>query len=166
MSKIELHLGLPNFGGLLHAPFVRSLGWYDETVLYDDIGTLDKVPTVFVDFAGSAAVLTQVHTHLGDQLKHSCIVGASHWQERGTVHDLPGAKPVFFFAPSRIEKRHADWGPGGLDKKVAAAWSAFISQSQTWMKVCEHRGEADIAATYANVLGGRVGANEGHIIVL
>lgn len=25
MSKIELHLGLPNFGGLLHAPFVRSL---------------------------------------------------------------------------------------------------------------------------------------------
>jgi hypothetical protein len=24
-QKIELHLGLPNFGGMLHAPFVRSL---------------------------------------------------------------------------------------------------------------------------------------------
>lgn len=25
LKKVELHLGLPNFGGMLHAPFVRSL---------------------------------------------------------------------------------------------------------------------------------------------
>ena len=38
----------------------------------------------------------------GAMLKHSCVVGNSHW-EAGTIGDksarLPGPKPKLFFAP-------------------------------------------------------------------
>ena len=36
------------------------------------------------------------------------------------IKDLPGVRPVFFFAPDRIKARLADWGP----KSSLNVWAA------------------------------------------
>ncbi|UPT62492.1 MAG: DUF2855 family protein [Hyphomonadaceae bacterium JAD_PAG50586_4] len=103
--------------------FVESTGYYDQIVAYADVAKLDAgEPTLQVDFAGDLELLAKIHTHFGDQLKYSCIVGATHWQNLAAGNaisaadkaPLPGAKPVFFFAPDRIVKRTADWGVPAL----------------------------------------------------
>jgi NADPH:quinone reductase-like Zn-dependent oxidoreductase len=81
--------------------FVRKLGCYDQVVTYEEIGLLDaSPPAVFVDMAGSSALQRDIHEHFGDQLKHSCSIGATHWEAREPSDgSLPGPRPEFFFAP-------------------------------------------------------------------
>ena len=43
-----------------------------------------------------------------------CSVGATHFDDTPRASDLPGAKPEFFFAPSQIQKRAAEWGPANI----------------------------------------------------
>ena len=108
--------------------FVEGLGCYDATVTYDAVESLDSAPaSVIVDMAGNGRVLSAVHHHLGDQLKHSCLVGATHWEARQGAHDLPGPRPELFFAPSHIEQRNKDWGPGGMQTRFAGAWQQFLA---------------------------------------
>ena len=53
-------------------------GLYDGVLSYDAITTCAQVPSVSVDFAGNAALLHAIHTQMGDNLRHSCTVGATH----------------------------------------------------------------------------------------
>ena len=62
-----------------NAEFVRSLGYYDQVVLYDEIASLAKQPAVFVDMAGDGAVTAAVHRHFADALQFDCAIGATHW---------------------------------------------------------------------------------------
>jgi hypothetical protein len=101
--------------------FVEALGACDRTLTYDEIGRLDPaVRTIVVDMAGSARVLRAVHTHFGEALVYSCGVGITHWTEAGQAGDLPGAKPAFFFAPSQVAKRDAEWGAGEIQRRAQA----------------------------------------------
>ena len=99
---------------------MRKLGCYDQVVTYDEVATLDAAnPAVYVDMAGNDALRRSVHEHFGDQLKHSCTIGATHWdQTAGGDEGLPGPKPEFFFAPAQIQKRAADWGPAELQRRL------------------------------------------------
>ena len=63
--------------------FVKQGGLYDEVLAYDDVQALASRPAVSVDFAGNARLLGAIHAHLGDALKYSCLVGATHIEERG-----------------------------------------------------------------------------------
>jgi len=155
--------------------FVKRTGYYDEIVTYEDVAKLDaRIPTVLVDFAGNRKLVAEIHNHYGDQLKYSCIVGATHWEnlahggsltQSERVH-LPGAKPTLFFAPDRIVKRAADWGNASLMKRIGEALTAFAVSSKPWMHVVEGRGKGAVEKVYADFIAGKTNPAEGHILAL
>ncbi|EJL34748.1 Protein of unknown function (DUF2855) [Caulobacter sp. AP07] len=148
-----------------NAAFVEALGYYDQVVTYDAVPTAPiEEPVVVVDFAGDAPLLRAVHERFGDALAYSCLVGGTHWEAERGGGDLPGPKPIFFFAPDRIRKRAADWGPGGLDQRHDAAWAPFVADAPRWMTVAHGVGASAIAEVYQAVLEGRAGPEAGHIL--
>lgn len=151
-----------------HLDFVRGLGCYAEVVTYDEIGALDADrPAVYVDMAGSGPIRRAVHAHFGSQLRHSCTIGATHWEERGGGDEgLPGPKPEFFFAPGQIQKRSADWGPRELQRRLAAAWGDFRAFSERWLVVKRESGRRAVERVYEDTLAGRTMPHEGHVLSL
>src|SRR5262245_24985573 len=117
--------GRPEIVGLTstrNAAFVAGLGTYDRVVTYDGIGRL-RAPqgAVVVDLAGGETTLRAIHAQLGDELKYSCRVGLTQWHDaKPVIENLPGVRPVFFFAPDRIKARLSDWGQEGFAKRVGA----------------------------------------------
>lgn len=148
------------------AEFVSELGIYGRTVTYDAIDSLERGPASFVDFAGDAAVRGAVHEHFGDDLAHSMAVGVTHWEDFGGGAPLPGPRPVFFFAPTRVAKRAEDWGRAGLEQRVADAWHPFCEWTGGWLDVLPGRGFDALQRAYLDVLEGRVAANTAHVISL
>ncbi|MBL9010009.1 MAG: DUF2855 family protein [Alphaproteobacteria bacterium] len=147
--------------------FVKELGCYGAVVPYDAIETLDAAtPSVFVDIAGDAAVRGRVHRHFRDALAYSCAVGATHWEHGGGGGDLPGPQPQLFFAPNQVAKRIKDWGPTGFAQKTADAWRAFLPVAVASTRVVEGRGLAAAGKVFADLVSGRVKADEGHVIRL
>jgi Protein of unknown function (DUF2855) len=147
--------------------FCERVGYYDRVLAYDALESLPSdVPTTFVDMAGDGELLYAVHHHFGDALKHSCIVGATHWEQRETQHELPGPTPEFFFAPTQIKKRRQDWGPGGVEERFSEAWRAFLPSVGGWMKVVHGTGPSDVEAVYRETLEGKVDPEVGHILAL
>ncbi|MEM9037513.1 MAG: DUF2855 family protein [Actinomycetota bacterium] len=135
--------------------FVEGLGCYDTVLTYDDIAQLpaDR-PTVSVDMAGSTAVLSSLHHHLGDALRHSATVGMTHWDARSGTGALPGPEPTLFFAPARIEKRNADWGAGGMDERFGPDWAAFVAAVGDWVTIRHVRGAEAAKTAYLEMLDG------------
>jgi hypothetical protein len=149
--------------------FTQGLGCYDTVLAYDAVETLPAdVPTVYVDFSGSVGLRARIHQHFDDRLMYSCSVGGTHWDELGSGKGLPGPKPTLFFAPAQIKKRNADWGPAGLQQRIADAWAGFMrpvtAAQPPWMRVVRGEGRAAIEATYAELLAGRVNPAEGHML--
>jgi hypothetical protein len=147
--------------------FVESLGIYGSTVGYDEIGSLDRGPATYVDISGDGGVRQAVHSHFGDELAYSMAVGITHWEDLGAGEgDLPGPAPAFFFAPSRVEKRSTDWGPAGLEQRVAEAWHPFCEWTGGWLEVVRGTGFEAVKSSYLEVLEGRVGPKTAHVISL
>ena len=151
-----------------NAEFTRSLGCYDDVLLYDDVTSLPDVASVYVDMSGDTAVRTAVHRRLADRLAYSCLVGATHWDALGGGGDLPGPTPQLFFAPEQARKRAADWGPDGLQQRMASAWAAFteriVDAENPWLTVVTSSGRDAVEQCYRALLDGTVPANEGHIL--
>jgi hypothetical protein len=147
--------------------FVEGLGCYARTVLYDAIAELPPdEPTVFVDMAGDGGVAAAVHRHFGDRLRHSCTVGVTHWEQRGQPAELPGPRPTFFFAPSRVQKRAADWGAAGLQERIKAAWVDFVGPVSGWIRIVRGAGEKAVEQVYRDTLEGRARPDQGHVLSL
>jgi hypothetical protein len=159
-------IGLTSPGNLA---FTRGLGCYDRALPYDELPTLPAATSVvYVDFSGSAALRASIHGHWSDQLRYSCSVGGTHWDELGGGKGLAGPRPVLFFAPAQIKKRIADWGPSGLQQRLADAWRAFMqpvdNPERPWLRVVRQRGRAAIESTYAELLGGASKPSDGHVL--
>jgi uncharacterized protein DUF2855 len=160
---VEL-VGLTSAG---NKEFVEGLGIYGRTVSYDEIGSLGDVAATYVDIAGDGAVRQAVHTHFGDDLVYSMTVGVTHWEELASGQDdLPGPTPTFFFAPTRVEKRSADWGPAELERRVAEAWHPFCEWTAGWLEVSRGEGFEAVKSAYLDVLEGRIGPQRAHVITL
>ena len=145
--------------------FVERLGCYDRVVPYAEITTLPaEVPIVFVDHSGDGEVVNTLHRHFGDNVKHSCVVGATHWQGRRPARDLPGAPPTFFFAPSQFEKRTAEWGAAGLQQRLGDAWRAFLASTDAWLEVVRDHGPAAVERVWGEVVEGRAQPHQGHVL--
>ena len=163
--------GAPRIVGLTsaaHADFVRSLGCYDSVLTYDRLDTLQpQTPTVYVDFAGSAATRRSVHTHFADALTFSSSVGGTHWSALGAARDLPGPRPVLFFAPAQVKARSAPppqgWGAAELQRRMGQAWAQFIGQvnEHGWVRIVTRPGAQAALKAYGEVLAGRADAREG-----
>jgi hypothetical protein len=147
--------------------FVESLGCYDTVLTYDEVEQLDAtIPTVYADFSGNALLRARVHRHLGARLVYSAAVGLTDWDALAPSEGLPGPKPTLFFAPTQIKKRAAEWGPGGIERHVTAAWSAFLEPLRAWMMVT-HRDGADAALQlYRDMLHGLTNPRDGFTVSL
>lgn len=162
--------GRPEVVGLTsarNAAFVTGLGTYGRVVTYDDIGSL-RAPegAVVVDMAGGEATLRAIHGTLDADLKYSCRVGLTQWEDANpSIKDLPGVRPVFFFAPDRVRARIADWGQQEFMKRAGAASAAFVADVRRWLKVETHRGPEAIVAAYLTVLRGDARPDAGVICV-
>jgi hypothetical protein len=157
-------IGLTSPGNIA---FVERTGYYDRIVAYDDIAALPSdMPVVFVDMAGDAKVISDLHHHFRDAMTYSCVVGGTHWEARGVAGSLPGPKPVFFFAPAQIAKRTKDWGPGGIETRFAASWKAFLGSVASWLHVVRGSGAKAVERVYLDMLDGKAKPDEGHILSL
>lgn len=147
--------------------FVNETGLYDEVLTYDELKTLDlSVPTVIVDFAGSAPTLRHLHERLGGALRYSCRVGITDWQNRGAANDLPGPTPVLFFAPTAIEIQAKESGRDVFGKILEDAWRDFARDTQGWLTIEHHKGVEELAIVYRSLLDGRVSPDKGHVCSL
>ncbi|MEL7446712.1 MAG: DUF2855 family protein [Pseudomonadota bacterium] len=158
-------IGLTSAGNV---DFVKGTGLYDEVLAYDDLDSLLKVPTVTVDFAGNATLLASLHNHFGDDLKYSCLVGATHIEERGGglggAADLPGPKPTLFFAPDHFVSFFKEHGPVEGGKMAAAAWSGFLEAVGSSVEMVTLTGLDAARETYLEMVGGKVDPAKGIVI--
>ena len=150
--------------------FCESLGCYSRVVTYDALDQIDgATPSVYIDFAGSVGLRQRIHAHFTG-LAYSCSVGASHVGDLGGAGQLPGPRPVMFFAPAQVKKRHADWGAQGLNDRLVAAWNQFSTAvsagPQPWLVVQHHAGPQATQALFAIVLAGSGDPRAGHIATM
>ena len=145
--------------------FVDGLGCYDQVVTYDEIGSLPVAPAAFVDMSGNASVVRAVHEHYGDDLRHSAIVGLTHWEDRlDRAEPIPGPAQAMFFAPSQVEQRRKDWGPGVLEARLAEAWGPFIEQVSDWVEIQHGTGHDTVHDVYVELLENRTPPNLAHVL--
>ena len=136
--------------------FVVATGLYDRVLAYDAINALGDKAAVSIDFAGNGATLAALHVALSNALKHSCLVGVTDWEHRGGfgARDIPGPKPILFFAPDHVATTVAELGPGGFQAAVATAWRAFAEDAARMVTVKPVSGlEAAVDAWHAAVRG-------------
>lgn len=145
--------------------FCQSLGCYDKVVTYDELSGLDSTqPVVLVDMAGSAKVISELHHHYADNLMYSCRIGATHYDEMGSSKGLPGAKPVFFFAPTHRETRSETLGMEAFTKLIWSAFAGFRKFCDVWMTVERSYGADAVVEAYQSVLAGKADPAKGQIV--
>jgi NADPH:quinone reductase-like Zn-dependent oxidoreductase len=155
-------IGLTSPGNL---DFCRKLGVYDKVIAYDDVTSLDSArPAVLVDMAGNAGVVAAIHHHFGDELKHSCRIGTTHHRERGSVKNLPGARPEFFFAPTHVKQRSKELGGAELMARFARAYVGFRTFSETWLVIQQTGGADRLDDVYQSVLAGTSNPTTGQVV--
>lgn len=147
--------------------FCESLGCYDKVVTYDQVAGLDAAEAVvLVDMAGSAAVLSDLHHHYADNMKHSCRIGATHLDGFGPVDGLPGARPEFFFAPGHLQSRSKELGPAEFMLRLGSAYVGFRQFCDGWLRIERSSGVKTVTAVYQQVLAGKADPAIGQIISL
>ncbi len=156
-------IGLTSAGNV---DFVRRGGFYDEVLAYHDAGSLPQAPSVLVDFAGNAGLIHAVHAALGDNLKYSCTVGATHvgagfGQDNGS---LPGPQPVLFFAPDHAVAAIKELGPKAFGEAIAASWGKFIGEAGGAVTVDERSGLESARGAFADTLAGTADPAVGIVI--
>ncbi len=150
-----------------NAGFVESLGCYDDVVAYDDAASLPDGPAAFVDMSGNPAVVRSVHERYGDELTLSSAVGLTHWEDRQgspTLDPLPGPTQQMFFAPSRVEQRRADWGPGGLESRLAEVWPGFVEAVSDWVGIDRRNGADAVRSSWVELVDGATSPDEAIVI--
>ena len=147
--------------------FVKGLGFYDEVLTYDQIGSLPAdVATVFVDMAGNSKITRSVHEHLGANLAFSQRIGVTHWDAGGDDGALPGPEREFFFAPAQIQKRIGDWGREEFQRRVGSVWAEFRDASGRWLRVERGYGRNAVERIYQATLEGSASPEQGNVLSL
>lgn len=156
-------IGLTSAGNV---DFVRGTGLYDRVLPYDGIAALAGANAVSVDFAGNGAVLRAVHEAIGDGLKYSCLVGLTHWEDRGGAGEMPGPKPILFFAPSHMQAAIAEMGGDGFGRAVAQSWTAFAADAAKLVRIEPVEGLAAGAEAFKALVNGSAKPDVGTVVRL
>lgn len=148
--------------------FVEALGSFDAVLAYTELGQLDARPAALIDMAGASDIVRQVHLHLGDNVRESCLVGATHWESERVDGPLPGAKPRFFFAPERFAKRDRDWGSGVVLMKAFAASAQLAARlkDQQLLDIVHLHGASAVAENYLALVDNQVPPSRGLMLSL
>jgi hypothetical protein len=153
-----------------NAGFCRSLGCYQRVLGYDALDQLAAdASAIYIDFAGNAALRKTLHSRF-ENLKYSSSIGGTHVAHLGGARDLPGPRPVLFFAPAQIKKRSTEWGAEVLGRRLLESWREFIGTAcrptEPWLIIEHHRGADAVTAAYALVLSGRDDPRRGRMLSL
>ena len=155
-------IGLTSAGNV---EFVKASGLYDSVLSYDDVGSIAAEPSVSVDFAGSSGLLKAIHTHLGEALKYSCLVGVTHIEERaGGTEDIPGPTPTLFFAPDHAVALFKSVGPEEAGKMLAESWRTFLADAGDSVTIERRSGLAAAREVFVEMVGGSVDPAKGIVI--
>ena len=147
--------------------FAEGTGFYDRVLTYDAISSLPAdEPSVFVDMAGNTQVSREIHESLGSNLKYSMRIGATHWEAGGGDGDLPGPNRVFFFAPSQVQKRVAEWGPEEFQNRLGASLQSFVESTRKWLRVERGYGRDAVERIYQSTLEGSARPEQGNVLSL
>ncbi len=152
-------IGLTSAG---NKAFVETSGLYDAVLTYDNLAEADTAtPTVSVDFAGNSKLLGTIHSHWGDQLKFSSLVGATHISARGGGEELQGPKPELFFAPTAAESLVKEIGPVAFRERVDKQFSAFVSGASDYLQIEDLKGRDALQSAYLSMLANEVDPSRG-----
>lgn len=160
-------IGLTSKGNV---DFVIGTGLYDEVMAYDAAHTLPETASVCVDFAGNSQLLRAIHERLASHLKYSCLVGATHVNARGANSagasggEMPGPKPVLFFAPDHAVATIQELGPKGFGEAVGRSWKSFLTAADGVVQIETHAGLEAAATAFVETLQGRTDPQKGIII--
>ena len=124
------------------------------------------MPAAYVDMSGDVNLKTRLHNLMQDNMVESCLVGVSHWENRGDAGALPGAKPSFFFAPGRIAKRDKEWGPGIAWSKAMAASAEVATTIKDDLELQWVHGTDELSKIWLELLDNNVPANRGLMVSL
>ncbi len=141
--------------------FTESLRVYDRVVTYDEVGALAREPVVFVDMSGDGAVRDAVHA--AADVQRSIVVGATHWERLGSGGD---SEAEVFFAPSHIEAMTERLGAAELQKRMGAAWQAFMDGVDAFMDVERGSGPEDVERVWRALVDGEADPSRGHVLTL
>lgn len=146
---------------------VAGLGLYESVATYEAVKSIDRaVPTVIVDMSGNGSVLSDLHAHLGDNMRHCSNVGITHYEDNRMGPGFIRERSALFFAPGHIQKRAKEWGPGVFDKKSFDFWRDAAVQSRAWLKVERARGPGELEAVFHRVRKGDIRPEVGVIVDL
>lgn len=147
--------------------FVEELGDCHQVVTYGSEAEIDpSKKSVYVDMSGNGDLRRRLHNHLGDNMVRSIGVGATHWEERRSGGDMPGAKPEFFFAPAQIAKRNNDWGPGVLFQKAYASGAQLAARASGNLNVEFLVGMEAARDIWVDMLDNKVSPKRGIMVSL
>jgi hypothetical protein len=153
-----------------NAEFVRSLGFYDTVLTYDEADQLPRGEGLrYVDMAGDADLRRAVHEHLADGLQASIVVGATHWDHAALETGggpLPGPAPEFFFAPAVAEQLASELGAAELQRRIGADWLGFLEPLADILDIEEHSGPEAVERVYRSFLDGTADPRKGHVLDL
>ncbi|NOX81766.1 MAG: DUF2855 family protein [Alphaproteobacteria bacterium] len=144
---------------------VEALGLYDTVLTYDDIADVDaNTPAVIVDMSGNGDVLSRLHKHLGENMRYTSNVGVTHFDANKMGPDFISERSAMFFAPSHIQKRAQDWGPGEFEKRAGAFWREAALKSRDWLKIQKETGDDAVKHAYDEVLSGKTPAEKAWVV--
>jgi Protein of unknown function (DUF2855) len=160
-------IGLTSKGNV---EFVKATGLYSEVIAYDGAASLPQVASVSVDFAGNSSLLRSIHEALGENLRYSCLVGATHVDARGANSaggsggEMAGPKPILFFAPDHVVVTVQELGLKGFGEAVGASWKRFLCAVDGVVAIDERQGLDAATKAFVETLEGRTDPQIGVII--
>ena len=146
---------------------VTALGLYDKVLTYDELQSVDnETPSVIVDMSGNGAVLSELHRHLGDNMRYTSSVGLTHYDAMDMGPDFIRERSKMFFAPGHIQQRAKTSGPGEFQKRAYAFWHKAATESREWLRMEHRQGVDEIQGVFERVRDGKVSPDTGLIVVL
>ncbi|KAI8917086.1 hypothetical protein DFJ77DRAFT_547912 [Powellomyces hirtus] len=142
--------------------FVKSLGFYDDIVTYENLKQLPKVDSLYVDVSGSKDLAKQVHAHLGSNLKRALSVGMSNAGE--AKGEFPEGTEIFF-APPWMKKRQEELR-GTLLDIMRKSWKSSMDRVEDWVNVQRLTGTANVEKTWLAMVNGRTPPDIGYVLSL
>ncbi|MEX3011176.1 DUF2855 family protein [Hoeflea sp. TYP-13] len=146
---------------------VKSLDLYDDVLTYDAIASVDAGrPTAIIDMSGSGTVLSDLHSHLGDNMRYCSNVGVTHWSENQMGPGFIRERSAMFFAPGHIQKRAGEWGKGEFEKRAFAFWRSVAEKSGSWLTYETTAGLQDVESVFDDLRDGKISPHTGLVIDL
>jgi hypothetical protein len=116
--------------------------------------------------SGNGKLLSDLHTHLGEQMRYCSNVGITHYDEAGMGPGFIRERSAMFFAPGHIQQRAADWGPGVFQQKAFQFWQQAAIQSRPWLPRQVFGGVQGMQDAFRKTLAGEVPPSMGVIVAL